>query len=227
MEKVGIIGWRGMVGSVLIERMLAENDFDKFEPLFFSTSQAGQAGPAIGREAPAVQDAHDLQKLMAMDILLSCQGGGYTEKIHPKLRQSGWQGYWIDAASTLRMNEDSIIVLDLRGQIDVNDPPVITSEWDIFIDDCDIQIVSDRKNVDIKYTLDGSIPHSASVRVKGPVRIAETTTISARIFRNGKPVSGTVQKTFTKVRPRPSLPAGDIKPGVIRSKSGRRSHSPS
>ena len=112
MKKVGIIGWRGMVGSVLMERMLAENDFAEFEPLFFSTSQAGQSGPDIGRDVPLVQDAHDLQRLAEMDILVSCQGGGYTQECYPQLRQNGWQGFWIDAASTLRMESNSVIVLD-------------------------------------------------------------------------------------------------------------------
>jgi aspartate-semialdehyde dehydrogenase len=112
MKKVGIIGWRGMVGSVLMERMLAENDFAEFEPLFFSTSQAGQSGPDIGREMPEVQDAHDLTLLAQMDIILSCQGSGYTQECYPKLRDSGWQGRWIDAASTLRMERSSVIVLD-------------------------------------------------------------------------------------------------------------------
>jgi aspartate-semialdehyde dehydrogenase len=112
MKKVGIIGWRGMVGSVLMERMLAENDFAEFEPMFFSTSQAGQTGPDIGRGVPEVQDALDLQLLAKMDILVSCQGGGYTQECYPKLRENGWQGYWIDAASTLRMESNSVIVLD-------------------------------------------------------------------------------------------------------------------
>ena len=112
MKKVGIIGWRGMVGSVLMERMLAENDFAEFEPLFFSTSQAGQSGPDIGRDVPEVKDALDLGLLAEMDILISCQGGGYTQDCYPKLRKNGWQGFWIDAASTLRMESDSVIVLD-------------------------------------------------------------------------------------------------------------------
>ena len=112
MKKVGIIGWRGMVGSVLMERMLAENDFAEFEPLFFSTSQAGQSGPDIGQEVPEVKDAHDLTLLAQMDIIVSCQGGGYTQESYPKLRENGWQGYWIDAASTLRMEGNSVIVLD-------------------------------------------------------------------------------------------------------------------
>src|SRR5688500_19038664 len=112
MTRVGIIGWRGMVGSVLIERMRAERDFDLVEPAFFSTSQAGGKGPDIGREAPPVRDAHDLKALAANDILLSCQGSDYTSEIHPKLRAAGWNGYWIDAAKTLRMNDDAVIILD-------------------------------------------------------------------------------------------------------------------
>ena len=112
MLKVGFIGWRGMVGSVLMERMQAENDFNGFEPLFFSTSQVGRNGPELGLKIPPVADAHDLALLKSLDIIVSCQGGGYTQKCYPELRKSGWGGYWIDAASTLRMEDDSIIVLD-------------------------------------------------------------------------------------------------------------------
>ncbi|MHA1567867.1 MAG: aspartate-semialdehyde dehydrogenase [Alphaproteobacteria bacterium] len=112
MKKVGLIGWRGMVGSVLMQRMREERDFDVIEPVFFSTSQAGQAGPDIGKAVPALQDAKDIEALKAMDAIVSCQGGGYTGEIYPQLRQAGWEGYWIDAASTLRMEADSIIVLD-------------------------------------------------------------------------------------------------------------------
>ncbi|WP_446009546.1 aspartate-semialdehyde dehydrogenase [Candidatus Electrothrix sp.] len=112
MKKVGIIGWRGMVGSVLMERMHEEKDFDDIEPLFFSTSQAGQDGPEINDTTYQLLDAHDVNLLKETDILLSCQGGSYTSKVHPKLRAEGWQGYWIDAASTLRMDENAIIVLD-------------------------------------------------------------------------------------------------------------------
>src|SRR5688572_29954511 len=112
MTRVGIIGWRGMVGSVLIERMRAERDFDLVEPVFFSTSQAGGKGPDIGRETPPVMDAHDLKALAANDILLSCQGSDYTSQIHPMLRAAGWKGYWIDAAKSLRMNDDAVIILD-------------------------------------------------------------------------------------------------------------------
>jgi aspartate-semialdehyde dehydrogenase len=112
MAQVGIIGWRGMVGSVLIERMRAERDFDLIEPTFFSTSQAGSKGPAIGRDAAPVADARDLKALAANEILISCQGSDYTTEIYPKLRAAGWNGYWIDAAKTLRMNDDAVIVLD-------------------------------------------------------------------------------------------------------------------
>jgi len=112
MATVGIIGWRGMVGSVLIERMRAERDFDLIEPAFFSTSQAGGKGPAIGRDVAPVGNALDLKALAANDVLLSCQGSDYTTEIYPKLRAAGWNGYWIDAAKTLRMNDDAVIVLD-------------------------------------------------------------------------------------------------------------------
>jgi aspartate-semialdehyde dehydrogenase len=112
MKKVGFIGWRGMVGSVLMERMRAERDFDLIEPLFFSTSQAGGKGPAVGREVPPVRNARDVKSLAAMDILVSCQGGDYTAETYPALRGAGWNGYWIDAARTLRMKDDAVIVLD-------------------------------------------------------------------------------------------------------------------
>jgi aspartate-semialdehyde dehydrogenase len=110
--QVGLIGWRGMVGSVLVQRMREERDFDHIDPVFFSTSQAGAAAPAIGKTAPPVKDAHDLAALMGADVLISCQGGEYTTEMYPKLRAAGWQGFWIDAASTLRMKDDSVIVLD-------------------------------------------------------------------------------------------------------------------
>jgi aspartate-semialdehyde dehydrogenase len=109
---VGIIGWRGMVGSVLVQRMREERDFDHIDPVFFSTSQAGAAAPEIGKRAPAVKDARDIAALSAHDVLISCQGGDYTSEIYPRLRQSGWDGYWIDAASTLRMAPDSVLILD-------------------------------------------------------------------------------------------------------------------
>jgi aspartate-semialdehyde dehydrogenase len=109
---VGIIGWRGMVGSVLVQRMREERDFEQIDPVFFSTSQAGAAAPEVGKRVPAVKDARDLAQLSKQDVLISCQGGDYTSEIYPKLRQSGWTGYWIDAASTLRMADDAVIILD-------------------------------------------------------------------------------------------------------------------
>jgi aspartate-semialdehyde dehydrogenase len=110
--QVGLIGWRGMVGSVLVQRMREERDFDLIDPVFFSTSQAGAPAPAIGRATPAVKDARDLSALMTADVLISCQGGDYTSDIFPQLRAAGWDGYWIDAASTLRQEKDAVIVLD-------------------------------------------------------------------------------------------------------------------
>jgi aspartate-semialdehyde dehydrogenase len=112
MTHIGIIGWRGMVGSVLIERMRAERDFDVVDPVFFSTSQAGTAAPDIGRAVPPVADAHDLEALARLPLLISAQGGDYTTAVHARLRAAGWQGYWIDAASTLRMEKHAVIVLD-------------------------------------------------------------------------------------------------------------------
>ena len=113
---VGIIGWRGMVGSVLVQRMREERDFNLIDPVFFSTSQAGAAGPDVGKRVPAVKDAKALTELTAMDVLISCQGGEYTNEIFPRLRAAGWDGYWIDAASSLRMAPDSVIVLDPVNQ---------------------------------------------------------------------------------------------------------------
>jgi aspartate-semialdehyde dehydrogenase len=112
MIRVGFVGWRGMVGSVLMGRMREENDFTGYEPAFFTTSQVGGKGPDIDREVPLLQDAHDLIQLQMLDIIVTCQGSGYTKEIYPLLRKNGWKGYWIDAASTLRMEADSVIVLD-------------------------------------------------------------------------------------------------------------------
>ena len=112
MLRIGIVGWRGMVGSVLVQRMREERDFDHVEPVFFSTSRAGGKGPAIGRDTGPVGDAKDVQALQALPVIISCQGGDYTSEIFPKLRQAGWDGYWIDAASALRMKDDAVIVLD-------------------------------------------------------------------------------------------------------------------
>jgi aspartate-semialdehyde dehydrogenase len=112
MKKVGIIGSRGMVGSVLVDRMITEGDFQHADITFFSTSQAGQPAPKIAGVAPILKDANSIQDLCEMDILISCQGGDYTKEIHPKLRKNGYQGYWIDAASSLRMQDNAVIILD-------------------------------------------------------------------------------------------------------------------
>ena len=112
MLRVGIVGWRGMVGSVLVQRMRAERDFEHVEPVFFSTSQAGGKGPAIGKDCGPVRDANAVEELKALPVIVSCQGGDYTNEVYPKLRKAGWKGYWIDAASALRMQEDAVIVLD-------------------------------------------------------------------------------------------------------------------
>jgi aspartate-semialdehyde dehydrogenase len=112
MQEVGIIGWRGMVGSVLLDRMREEKDFDLIAPTFFSTSQAGADGPRVGSSASKVHDANDIAALAKMPMLISTQGGDYTQAIHPRLRAAGWKGYWIDAASALRMEKDAVIVLD-------------------------------------------------------------------------------------------------------------------
>jgi aspartate-semialdehyde dehydrogenase len=112
MALVGLVGWRGMVGSVLMERMVAEGDFDLIEPLFFSTSNKGGAAPAMAKNETTLQDAYDIDALKRCDIVITAQGGGYTSEIFPKLRAAGWNGHWIDAASTLRMKDDAVIVLD-------------------------------------------------------------------------------------------------------------------
>jgi len=112
MKRVGLIGWRGMVGSVLMGRMREERDFDHIDPVFFTTSNVGGKGPDIGKEVPPLKDAMSIDELKAMDVIITCQGGDYTKEVYPKLMASGWKGYWIDAASTLRMQDDAIIILD-------------------------------------------------------------------------------------------------------------------
>ncbi|MDM0018575.1 MULTISPECIES: aspartate-semialdehyde dehydrogenase [Variovorax] len=109
---VGLVGWRGMVGSVLMDRMQAEGDFGLIEPVFFSTSNAGGKAPAMAKNETTLKDAHDIAALQKCDIVITAQGGDYTTEVFPKLRAAGWKGHWIDAASTLRMNDDAIIVLD-------------------------------------------------------------------------------------------------------------------
>jgi aspartate-semialdehyde dehydrogenase len=110
--QVGFVGWRGMVGSVLMQRLLEEGDFERIDPVFFTTSNVGGKGPAIGRETPPLKSATDIGALAALDTIVTCQGGDYTNEIFPSLRASGWKGYWIDAASALRMKDDAVIILD-------------------------------------------------------------------------------------------------------------------
>ena len=112
MRLVGLVGWRGMVGSVLMDRMQVEGDFGLIEPLFFSTSNAGGAAPAMAKNETKLQDAHDIAALKRCDIIITAQGGDYTTEVYPKLRAAGWTGHWIDAASTLRMKDDAVIILD-------------------------------------------------------------------------------------------------------------------
>jgi aspartate-semialdehyde dehydrogenase len=112
MTTVGFIGWRGMVGSVLMERMRDERDFDSIDPVFFTTSNVGGAGPSIGKPVQALKDANDIAALAKCDVVITCQGGDYTKSVFPRLRAAAWQGFWIDAASALRMEKDAVIILD-------------------------------------------------------------------------------------------------------------------
>ncbi|WP_429073362.1 aspartate-semialdehyde dehydrogenase [Aeromonas veronii] len=112
MKKVGLVGWRGMVGSVLMSRMQEEQDFAHIQPTFFTTSQAGEAAPNFGVDAGTLQDAFDIEALAKQDIIITAQGGDYTKDVYPRLKTAGWQGYWIDAASSLRMEKDAVIILD-------------------------------------------------------------------------------------------------------------------
>ena len=120
IERVGFVGWRGMVGSVLMQRMRAEGDFAGLEPEFFSTSQVGEAAPDVGREAPPLLNAYAVEKLGRHDAIVSCQGGAYTNKVLPALRRAGWNGFWIDAASAKRMDDDSAIVLDPVNRVQID-----------------------------------------------------------------------------------------------------------
>lgn len=112
MKKVGFVGWRGMVGSVLMQRMQEEGDFNHIDAVFFSTSQPGAAGPAFAGRENILQDAANLDALLALDVVITCQGSDYTNSIYPHLRNAGWQGYWLDAASALRMQDEALIILD-------------------------------------------------------------------------------------------------------------------
>jgi aspartate-semialdehyde dehydrogenase len=138
--RVGIIGWRGMVGSVLMQRMRAERDFDRIDPVFFSTSQTGAPAPEVGRPASTLKDARNIADLAACGILISCQGGDYTNEIHPQLRQAGWDGYWIDAASALRMADQAVIILDPVNR-DVIDQAVARGGRDFIGGNCTVSLM--------------------------------------------------------------------------------------
>src|SRR5688500_18969180 len=140
MLRVGIVGWRGMVGSVLVQRMRDERDFDHLEPVFFSTSQAGGKGPAIGKAVDSVKNATDLAQLMKLPVILSCQGGDYTNEIYPQLRAQGWKGYWIDAASALRMQDDAVIILDPLN-MDVIDKALATGVKNYIGGNCTVSLM--------------------------------------------------------------------------------------
>jgi aspartate-semialdehyde dehydrogenase len=135
--KVGIVGWRGMVGSVLLQRMLEENDFAGIEPVFFTTSQAGQPAPM---NAGTLKDASDIAELKKLDIIITCQGGDYTKAIHPELRKQGWNGYWIDAASTLRMEDNAVIILDPVNR-DVIDKALANGQKDFIGGNCTVSLM--------------------------------------------------------------------------------------
>ncbi|MGV8933393.1 MAG: aspartate-semialdehyde dehydrogenase [Gallionellaceae bacterium] len=138
--RVGLVGWRGMVGSVLMQRMREERDFDLIEAVFFTTSQVGGKAPEVGSEAPTLQDANSIAALSAMEVIISCQGGDYTSEIFPKLRAAGWQGYWIDAASTLRMEKDSVIVLD-PVNMDVIKQALVKGKKDFIGGNCTVSLM--------------------------------------------------------------------------------------
>ena len=135
--KVGLIGWRGMVGSVLLQRMQEENDFAGIEPVFFSTSQAGQPAPM---DAGTLKDASDFAELKKLDVIMTCQGGDYTKAVHPELRKNGWQGYWIDAASTLRMEPNAVIILDPVNR-DVIEAALAKGQKDFIGGNCTVSLM--------------------------------------------------------------------------------------
>lgn len=141
MNRIGFVGWRGMVGSVLMDRMREEQDFaDIDEPVFFTTSQVGQESPDVGKGSTPLQDARDLDALATMDLVLTCQGGSYTQAVYPELRTQGWQGYWIDAASTLRMASNSVIVLDPVNR-DVIDAALAAGKRDFIGGNCTVSLM--------------------------------------------------------------------------------------
>jgi aspartate-semialdehyde dehydrogenase len=139
--KTAIVGWRGMVGSVLMQRMAVERDLDHVDPVFFSTSQVGGAGPVInGRPSGALRDANDLSALAQCEVVVTCQGGDYTNDIHPRLRATGWKGYWIDAASALRMKNDAVIILDPVNR-NVIDAALATGVRDYIGGNCTVSLM--------------------------------------------------------------------------------------
>ena len=138
--RVGFVGWRGMVGSVLLARMRAERDFELIEPVFFSTSQAGGAAPDVGRVVPPLADARDIRAFAGLDAIVSCQGGEYTADVHPRLRAAGWHGYWIDAASKLRMSEDAVIILDPVNR-EVIDAALASGRRDFIGGNCTVSLM--------------------------------------------------------------------------------------
>jgi len=141
MNRVGFIGWRGMVGSVLMDRMWEEQDFAIIpEPIFFTTSQAGQPGPDVGQGSVPLRDALDLEALATMDVVVTCQGGDYTKEVYPKLRAAGWRGYWIDAASSLRMERDSTIILD-PVNLDVIEAALVAGKRDFIGGNCTVSLM--------------------------------------------------------------------------------------
>ena len=140
-NRVGFVGWRGMVGSVLMGRMQEENDFATIpEPVFFTTSQVGQPGPDVGKGAAPLRDANDLEALAALDVIVTCQGGDYTKAVYPQLRAAGWQGYWIDAASSLRMAPDSTIILD-PVNLDVIEAALAAGKRDFIGGNCTVSLM--------------------------------------------------------------------------------------
>ncbi|SUO95411.1 aspartate-semialdehyde dehydrogenase [Suttonella ornithocola] len=140
MKKLGIVGWRGMVGSVLVGRMLEQNDFEGIDTTLFTTSQTGQVAPEFAGKGKTLKDANDIQALAEMDIIITCQGGDYTNAVHQKLRDSGWDGYWIDAASTLRMEKDSVIILDPVNR-DVIDRALAEGKKDFIGGNCTVSLM--------------------------------------------------------------------------------------
>ncbi|NIE68378.1 aspartate-semialdehyde dehydrogenase [Burkholderia sp. Ax-1719] len=137
---VGLVGWRGMVGSVLMQRMQEERDFDLIEPVFFSTSNAGGAAPSYAKNETKLKDANSVDELKKCDIIITCQGGDYTNEVYPKLRAAGWTGYWIDAASSLRMKDDAVIILD-PVNLDVIKDALVKGQKDFIGGNCTVSLM--------------------------------------------------------------------------------------